>query len=70
MIHNSTRRCSDMGIFCAMFRAVARTLMGGGGGGYSYIHVLPDYSFFLNLNLISKETSRAEHEYMNKHPPI
>ena len=24
----------------------------------------------INLNLISKETSRAEHEYMNKHPPI
>ena len=23
-------------------RAVARTLIGGGGGGYSYIHVLPD----------------------------
>ena len=24
----------------------------------------------INLNLISQETSRAEHEYMNKHPPI
>ena len=24
----------------------------------------------INLNLISKETSQAEHEYMNKHPPI
>ena len=52
-------------------RAVARTLIGGGGGVYSYIHVLPDQFLFklINLNLISKETSRAEHEYMNKHPP-
>ena len=51
-------------------RAVARTLIGG-GGAYSYIHVLPDQflSKLINLNLISKETSRAKHEYMNKHPP-
>ena len=50
--------------------AVARTLIGG-GGVYSYIHVLSD-EFLLksNSNLsIWKETSRAEHEYMNKHPP-
>ena len=54
------------------FTAVARTLIGGGGGGvYSYIHVLPD-EFLLksNSNLsIWKETSRAEHEYMNNPPP-
>ena len=50
-------------------RAVARTLIGG--GVYSYIHVPPDLFLFklINLNLISKETSRAEHEYMNKHTP-
>ena len=36
-------------------RTVARTLIGGGGGGvYSYIHVLPDRFLFklINLNLI------------------
>ena len=51
-------------------RAVPRTLIGG-GCVYSYIHVLPDQFLFklINLNLISKETSRAEHAYMNKHPP-
>ena len=27
-------------------REVTRTLIGGGGGVYSYIHVLPDESFF------------------------
>ena len=30
---------NDYSIAC---RAVARTLIGGGGGVYSYIHVLPD----------------------------
>ena len=29
-----------------MVRAVARTLIGGGGGAYSYIHVLPDEFLF------------------------
>ena len=38
-------------------RAVARTLIRGGGG-------------CLFIYSCSKETSRAEHEYMNKHPPI
>ena len=47
-------------------------IVGGGGGGveYSYIRVLPD--FFLSqlfLRFILKELSRAEHEYMNIHPP-
>ena len=38
-----------------------------GVGVYSYTHVLPDRFLFklINLNLISKETHRAEHEYMN-----
>jgi hypothetical protein len=42
----------------------------GGGGGYSYIRVLPD-EFLLNFSIfkfISKEISRAEHEYVNIHP--
>ena len=41
-------------------------LIGGGGGVYSYIHVMPD-GFLLKsvvLKLISKEISRAEHEYI------
>ena len=45
---------------------------GGGGGVYSYIPVMPD-GFLLKsvvFKLISKEISRADHEYMNIHPPI
>ena len=44
---------------------------GGGGGKYSYIPVLPDEFLFKSVvfKLISKEISRAEHEYMNKQPP-
>jgi hypothetical protein len=52
-------------------RGVTRALIGGGGGVYSYIHVLPD-EFLLNFfifKFISKEIRRAEHEYMNIHPP-
>ena len=53
------------------FTAVARTLIGG-GGAYSYIPVLPDRFLFklMNLNLIWKETRRAEHEYAPPPPPI
>ncbi len=54
-------------------RAIARALIGGGGGGvYSYIRVMPD-GFLLKsvvFKFISKEISRAEHKYMNIHPPI
>ena len=52
-----------------MHRAVPRALIGG--GVYSYIRVMPD-GFLLKsvvFKLISKEISRAEHEYMNIHPP-
>ncbi len=56
----------------AINRVVARALiLGGGGGVYSYIRVMPD-EFFLKsvvFKLISKEISRAEHEYMNIHTP-
>ncbi len=48
-------------------RAVARALM----GLYSYIRVMLD-GFLLKsvvFKIISKEISRAEHEYMNIHPP-
>ena len=51
-------------------RAETRTLIGG-GGVYSYIQVLPDELLFKwNSNWsIWKEIRRAEHEYMNIHPP-
>ena len=47
-------------------RAVARTLIGGGG-----IFIYLGYARLtsLEINFISKETSRAEPEYMNIHPP-
>ncbi len=54
----------------ARARAVARALIGE-GGVYSYIRVMPD-EFLLKsvvFKLISKEISRAEHEYMNIPPP-
>ena len=37
----------------------------GGGGGYSYVYVLPDTFFFklMKLDVILKETCRAEHEH-------
>ena len=44
--------------------------MGGGGGGvYSYIRVLHGRRISFEMNLISKEIRRPEHEYMNIHPP-
>ena len=54
---------------CTIVRDVTRTLIGG--SVYPYIHVLPDEFLFklINLNLISKETRLAEHEYMNIHTP-
>ena len=61
-------------VFEASGRAVARALIGGGGRGgiHIIIRVMPD-GFLLKsvvFKLISKEISRAEHEYMNIHPPI
>ena len=51
-------------------RDVTGTLIGG-GGVYSYIHVLPDeFLFKSNSNSsLLKETRRAEHEYVNIHTP-
>ena len=48
-------------------RAVARTLIGGGGCIFIYSGYARLTSF--EINFISKETSRAEPEYMNIHPP-
>ena len=48
-------------------RASARTLMGGGGGIFIYSGSARLISF--EINFISKETSWAEPEYMNIHPP-
>ena len=56
---------------CLMFgnRAVARTLIRV-ASVYPYIHVLRDKFRFklINLNLICKETRRAEHDEVNVHP--
>ena len=52
-----------------MSRAGARTLIGGGGG---CIFIYSGYARLISfeINFITKETSRAEPEYMNIHPPI
>ena len=39
-----------------------------GGGVYRSIRVMPE-GFLLLVNSNSKEIHRAEHEYVNKHPP-
>ena len=46
---------------------VSRPIMGGGGGVYAYIHVLPD-GFLLKTIVFTV----CEHEYVNIHllPPI
>ena len=58
-------------MFLLEFRDVTTTLIGGGGGVYSFIHVLLGefLSKFNSNGSIGKETRRAEHEYMNMHPP-
>ena len=55
-------------LHCAVARAVARMLIGGGGG---CIFIYSGYARLTSfeINFISKETSRAEPEYMNIHPP-
>ena len=51
-------------------RAVARTLIGGGGGGVCiFIYSGSARIVSFEIKLISKEVSRAEPEYMNKPPP-
>ncbi len=54
-----------------LLRAETRAFIGGGGGEYSYIRVLPDEFLLKSIvfKFISKETSRVEHEYMNIPPP-
>ena len=51
------------------FRAVARMLIVGGGG---CIFIYSGYARLTSfeINFISKETSEAEPEYTNIHPPI
>ena len=58
-------------MFPELQKSCGYALIGGGGGVYSYIRVMPD-EFLLKsvvFKLILKEISRAEHEYMNIHPP-
>ena len=49
-------------------RAVARALIGG-GGGCIFIYSGSARLVSFEIKLISKEASRAEPEYMNIHPP-
>ena len=39
------------------------------GGGCIFIYSCSARLISFEINLISKEISRAEHEYMNMHPP-
>ena len=49
---------------------VTRALIGGGGGGGCiFIYSCSARRISFEMNLISKEIRRAEHEYMNIHPP-
>ena len=53
--------------------AVARTLIGGGGGVFIHIFMFCPTSFFeIKFKFINlkRNYSRAELEYMNKHPPL
>ena len=55
----------------AELRAVARALIGGGGGGVCiFIYSGSARLVSFEMKLIPKEVSRAEPEYMNMHPPI
>ena len=50
---------------------MSKALIGGGGGAYSYIRVLPD-EFLLKSTVMTtdfKEFRRVEREYMNVPPP-
>ena len=49
-------------------RAVARALIGG-GGGCIFIYLGRARLVSFEIKLISKEVSRAEPEYMNVNPP-
>ncbi len=49
---------------------VTRALIGGGGGGCIFIYSCSARRISFEMNIISKEIRRAEHEYMNIHPPI
>ena len=52
-------------------RGETRALIGGGGVNIHIFLFCPTNFFWnqLSLRLISKEIRRAEHEYMNIHPP-
>ncbi len=52
-----------------MARAVARAYGGGGGCIFIYSCSARRISFEISCLVISKEISRAEHEYMNTPPP-
>ncbi len=59
------------GVYTVTVSAVTRALIGGGGGINSYIRDMPDEFLLKSIvfKLISKEITRAEHDYMKIHPP-
>ena len=59
---------SEMLLQIVLVRAVARALIGG-GGGCIFIYSGSARLVSFEIKLISKEASRAEPEYMNIHPP-
>ena len=46
-----------------------RNLSDNWRGVYSYIHLMPDGFLLKSTQIQKKSGRRAEHEYMNKHPP-
>ncbi len=54
---------------CMCDSGVTRALIWGGGGGCIFIYPCSARRISFEMNLISKEIRRAEHEYMNIHPP-
>ena len=55
--------------FAPKSRAGAKTLIGGEGVVYLYNYSVYARLISFEINFITQETSRAEPEYMNIHPP-
>ena len=66
--NNGSKKARYAKMATLITRARARTLIGGGGCIFVYSGYARLISF--QINFITKETSRAEPEYMNIHPPI
>ena len=60
MINKINQRINSSGVTRALI---------GGGGGCIFIYSCSARRISFEMNLISKEIRRAEHEYMNIHTP-